>query len=111
MVLATVPEAPPTIRNQRATSCPAPISAKEPNAAASRLRASALRWLSSFSGQAIVKSPRTRFVPALLLPASAERPVKLHQTLVFGAARACECELSRKKRTLAVQNFEIGGRA
>jgi hypothetical protein len=30
MVLATVPEAPPTIRNQRATSCPAPISAKEP---------------------------------------------------------------------------------
>src|ERR1700732_905782 len=49
MVLATVPEAPPTTRNQRATSCPAPISAKEPNLDVSRFSDSALRCVSSFS--------------------------------------------------------------
>src|SRR5208282_809842 len=40
MVLATVPEAPPTRRNQRATSCPAPISANEPKVDVSRFRVS-----------------------------------------------------------------------
>src|SRR5208282_4565652 len=53
MVLATVPEAAPTTKNQRATSCPAPISAKEPKADASRFRVSALRWVSSFSMEGI----------------------------------------------------------
>src|SRR5438034_6718555 len=42
IVFATVPAAPPTRKNQRATSCPAPISAKVPYFAASRLMRSAL---------------------------------------------------------------------
>src|ERR1051325_1030665 len=37
MVLAMVPAAPPTRKNQRATSCPAPISAKVPYLVGSRL--------------------------------------------------------------------------
>src|SRR5438034_6279481 len=37
MVLAIVPEAPPTWKNRRATSCPAPISAKVPYFFASKL--------------------------------------------------------------------------
>src|SRR5207248_467553 len=41
MVLATVPAAPPTEKNQRATSCPPPISANDPYVLASRLSASA----------------------------------------------------------------------
>src|SRR6266498_4835830 len=41
MVLATVPAAPPTTKNQRATSWPAPISAIVPYLLLSRLRASA----------------------------------------------------------------------
>src|SRR5438445_8267929 len=43
----------------------------------------------------------------LLRPASAECPVKLHETLVLGAARLREREFSGKQRPLAVQNFEI----
>src|SRR5581483_809800 len=49
MALATDPEAAPTNRNQRATSWPAPISAKEPKIDGSRFRVRALRWVSSFS--------------------------------------------------------------
>src|SRR2546422_790221 len=41
IVLATVPAAPPTEKNQRATSCPPPISANVPYRVASRLSASA----------------------------------------------------------------------
>src|SRR5438552_3098576 len=41
IVFATVPAAPPTEKNQRATSCPPPISAKVPYRVASRLSASA----------------------------------------------------------------------
>src|SRR3989441_10894168 len=41
IVFATVPAAPPTRKNQRATSCPAPISAKVPYFAASTLMRSA----------------------------------------------------------------------
>src|ERR1700726_776542 len=37
MLLAIVPAAPPTRKNQRATSCPAPISAKVPYFVLSRL--------------------------------------------------------------------------
>src|SRR5690348_8797965 len=37
MVFAIVPDAPPTRKNLRATSCPAPISAKVPYLAESRL--------------------------------------------------------------------------
>src|SRR5580700_1768906 len=55
MVLATVPEAPPTIRNQLATSWPAPISAKEPKVDAARFRVRALWWVSSFSVLAIIR--------------------------------------------------------
>src|SRR6266446_3342676 len=41
MVFATVPAAPPTEKNHRATSWPAPISANVPYVVASRLRANA----------------------------------------------------------------------
>jgi hypothetical protein len=44
----------------------------------------------------------------LLLPASAERSVELHKTLVLRAARLREREFSGKERPLAVQDFEIG---
>src|ERR1700753_869255 len=54
MDLATVPEAPPTTKNQRATSCPAPISAKEPKVDVSRLKVSALWWVSGFSGEGMI---------------------------------------------------------
>src|SRR5580692_2038334 len=46
MVLATVPEAAPTRRNQRATSWPAPISANDPKIWGSRLMESAFWWVS-----------------------------------------------------------------
>src|SRR5260370_34400577 len=47
----------------------------------------------------------------LLLPASAEGPVKLHETLVLGAARPRECKFSGKQRPLAVQDLKISGGA
>src|SRR5260370_12561935 len=46
MLFATVPAAPPTLKNQRTTSCPAPISAKVPYQRGSRLILSALEWVS-----------------------------------------------------------------
>src|SRR5262249_12351144 len=46
MLLATVPAAPPTRKNQRTTSCPAPISANVPYQRGSRLILSALEWVS-----------------------------------------------------------------
>src|SRR5262245_57871764 len=59
MVLATVLAAPPTRKNQRAVSCPAPISAKVPYLCASRLMLNAF-WsvfsLSSFMRCAWVSS-------------------------------------------------------
>src|SRR6266404_747423 len=57
MVLATVPEAPPTRRNQRATSCPAPISAKEPKIVGSRLRGRALRCVSMCTACGMTATP------------------------------------------------------
>src|SRR4029077_4444871 len=54
MLFATVPAAPPTRKNQRTTSCPAPISAKVPYQRGSRLILSALEWVSivaSFTGE------------------------------------------------------------
>src|SRR5471032_1031301 len=45
MVLATVPEALPTRKNQRATSCPAPISANVPYFLASRLICNAFSFV------------------------------------------------------------------
>ncbi len=46
MLLAMVPAAPPTRKNQRTTSCPAPISANVPYLRASRLIWRALAWVS-----------------------------------------------------------------
>src|SRR5213594_4123395 len=59
MVLATVPEASPTRRNQRATSCPAPISAKEPKLVGSRLRVRALWCVSRCSADGMMATPTT----------------------------------------------------
>ena len=50
-------------------------------------------------------------VHRLLLPASAECPVKLHETLVLRAARLRECEFRGKEGSLSVQDFEIRGGA
>src|SRR6185436_10580438 len=49
MLLAMVPEAPPTRKNQRATSCPAPISANVPYFVWSRLICSAFWCVLTFS--------------------------------------------------------------
>src|SRR5438477_2745398 len=49
MVLAIVPAAPPTRKNQRATSCPAPISANVPYLPGSRLMWSAFWSVSGTS--------------------------------------------------------------
>src|SRR5437016_12834812 len=54
MLFATVPAAPPTRKNQRTTSCPAPISAKVPYQRGSRLIFSAFECVSivsSFTSQ------------------------------------------------------------
>src|SRR5690242_15357545 len=51
--------------------------------------------------------PPPRLYGTLLLPASAERPIKLHKTLVLCAARLRERQFGRKQRPLAVQHFEI----
>src|SRR5438067_1433319 len=54
MLLATVPAAPPTRKNQRTTSWPAPISANVPYQRGSILILSALEWVSivsSFTGE------------------------------------------------------------
>ena len=48
MLLAIVPAAPPTWKNQRTTSCPAPISANVPYLRRSRLMASAFCWVTRF---------------------------------------------------------------
>src|SRR5207253_4837278 len=58
----SVPEAPPTTRNQRATSCPAPISAKEPKVDGSRFRVSAFWWVSSFSVEGIATFPSSELL-------------------------------------------------
>src|SRR2546429_374400 len=50
------------------------------------------------------------FLRLLLLPATAEDPVKLHKTLILGAARFRECEFGGKQRSLPVQHFEISCR-
>ena len=55
MLLAIVPAAPPTRKNQRATSCPAPISAKVPYFVLSRLIWTAF-WCVS-SGLVCIGSP------------------------------------------------------
>src|SRR5580704_2995225 len=56
MVFAMVPEAPPAWKKCRATSCPAPISAKVPYFRSSRLIVRALRLVvrSSFCGSLMV---------------------------------------------------------
>src|SRR6266508_1462196 len=54
MLLAIVPDAPPTRKNQRTTSCPAPISANVPYQRGSRLILSAFECVSivsSFTSQ------------------------------------------------------------
>src|SRR5215469_6691490 len=55
IVFATVPDAAPTIRNHRATSCPAPISANDPNFDVSRLIDSAFWCVPTLSSPAIGK--------------------------------------------------------
>src|SRR6266478_1732907 len=54
IVLATVPEAPPTRKNQRPTSWPAPISANVPYLVASRLMWRALWPVSVISWSSIL---------------------------------------------------------
>ena len=75
MVLATVPAAPPTRKNQRATSWPAPISAKVPYLLGSRLSASAFcvrepsdarPWLAIVCEQVRDCNPHTVFLMVML---------------------------------------------
>src|ERR1700747_3013213 len=48
-----------------------------------------------------------RPVHRLLFPPSAERSVKLHQTLILRPPRVREREFGGKKRALAIQHFEV----
>src|SRR4249920_1665278 len=69
IVLAIVPAAPPTRKNQRATSCPAPISAKTPYLLGSRFTSSAFWWVFGASLRAGTEFGRTfgrEFSPLLL---------------------------------------------
>src|ERR1700688_1435005 len=64
------------------------------------------------AGHAGGSKPRPhREASGLLLPAAAEGTVKLNETLVFGTSSACESEFRGKEGALAVQDFEIRGRA
>jgi len=47
----------------------------------------------------------------LLLPASAKRPIKLHETLIFIPSSLRQSEFRGEQRPLAVQHFEISGGA
>src|SRR5258708_12678359 len=60
MGVATVPEAPPTIRNPLATSWPAPISANDPKIESFRLIVSAFWCVPTFSSVGICVSPCAR---------------------------------------------------
>ena len=63
MVFATVPAAPPTEKNHRATSWPPPISANVPYVVASRLRDNAFcRVVAAASDMMIASSPIARSV-------------------------------------------------
>src|ERR1700712_2981245 len=80
MVLATVPAAPPARKNQRATSCPAPISATVPYQRGSRLIRNAFWWVSpAISINAPRSSPsqgparwEARFADTIALPDDAK---------------------------------------
>src|SRR5215470_17432241 len=43
----------------------------------------------------------------LFLPAAAQSPIELNETLILGAARLRKRELRRKQGALVVQDFEI----
>src|SRR5258707_12279746 len=60
MVFATVPEAPPTMRNHLATSWPAPISANDPKIESFRLIVSAFWCVPTFSSVGICVPPSAR---------------------------------------------------
>src|SRR5206468_1361787 len=59
---ATVPAAPPAWKNQRTTSCPAPISAKVPYFASSRLTVRALRFVVNSSVDSIGHLGQNRYI-------------------------------------------------
>src|SRR5258706_5414490 len=50
---------------------------------------------------------RKHVPPCRLLPTAAQRPVKLHETLILVASRLCQSELRVEERSLPVQHFEI----
>src|SRR5260370_42064100 len=60
MVFATVPEAPPTIRNHLATSWPAPISANDPKTESFSLIVRGFRCVPTFPSVGICVSPCAR---------------------------------------------------
>src|SRR4029453_19426830 len=75
IVLATVPAAPPTAKNHRPPSWPAPISAMVPYQARSRLSWSAF-WPADRGSVGMGQPARGRV--GLLLPAAAQSPVEPH---------------------------------
>src|SRR5438270_9097184 len=77
MLFAIVPAAPPTRKNQRTTSCPAPISANVPYQRGSRLILSAFEWVSmvsSFTSQQISPVFRALNVQAVHQSAQGKAP-------------------------------------
>src|SRR5260370_1249235 len=70
------------------------------------LRMSVILFFLSPAGQH-GSSPANGPTRRLLLPASAEGPVKLPETLVLGAPRLCKLEVNRKHRPLPLQPLQI----
>src|SRR4029450_4207247 len=98
MVLATVPAAPPTTKNQRATSWPAPISAIVPYFLLSRLSASAFSCVAVGRVDMTVRlssSTVTLAIPILVAPRP-QRPLAAEHELVqnVGVTRVSNRSLS-----------------
>src|SRR5213592_1833619 len=94
MVLATVPAAPPTRKNLRATSCPAPISAKVPYFAESKLI-----W-SAFSSVPISICGFIHFSKIVSQPLQIVIPLLSCRASVSGALRALASDTDALQKLL-----------
>src|SRR5690349_23954703 len=109
MVWATVPEAAPTVRNHRATSCPPPISAKLPKTDASRLIASALACVSFGVCVSLMGGERGQWHSAAGGASFvAGGDWRVNGTLVQGAAGSEECPAARERRAVIRRDLAAG---
>src|SRR6516225_4201885 len=104
MVLATVPDAPPTRRNHRATSWPAPISAKEPNIVGSRFSESAFWCVPIFS---VVDMAPLR-VPSDFTTSLGKKRRDLGNVRIGNVTRACgEARVAARPRLFQPRSYAV----